>query len=86
MVNSRTVHLRVGRDIYRLDLLGSCQNFGWNNRIRLTTSGSSTVCTGPALGTSIVGQGAGGAQTCAVQTITALTPEEVAALPARDRP
>jgi hypothetical protein len=85
MVNSRTAHVRVGRDIYRLDLMGPCQNFSTTSRMRLT-SASSTVCTGPALGTSIVGRGISGPQTCSVQRITALTPEEVAALPARDRP
>ena len=35
---------------------------------------------------SIVARGTSGTQRCEIRTVTALTPEEVQALPARDRP
>jgi hypothetical protein len=86
-VNSTTVHLRVGRrDFYRLDLLGPCPNLDFSLALGLQTRGSSQICTGSGLGTSIVTRSASGPQRCSVRQITALTPEEVAALSARDRP
>ncbi|TCM20434.1 hypothetical protein EDF56_10295 [Novosphingobium sp. PhB165] len=87
-VNATTVNIRAGRDVYRLDLLGSCPNINWNERMGLMTTGSSTICVGSGLGTSVVTRGTAGRgqQRCPVQTITALTPEEVAALPGRERP
>lgn len=86
VVNSRTVNLRVGRDVYRLDMLGPCVDLAWSNRIALVSGGSSRLCTGNALGASIVLRGSSGRQRCPIQTITALTAEQVEALPARDRP
>ena len=80
------VHIRVGRDVYRLDMLGPCRDLNWTGRMRLVTSGSSTVCTGPGLGTSIVSRTSTGRQRCQVQRITGLSAEEVAALPAGQRP
>jgi len=85
-VNTTTVNVRVGRDVYRLALLGVCPNFVWTQRLALVTRGTSRICTGPALGASIVARGPSGTQRCAIQTVTALTPEEVEALPARERP
>ena len=86
-VNSTTVHLRVGRnDFYRIDLLGPCPDIDFSMRLGLDTRGSSQVCTGSGLGTSIVVRGSRGPTRCPVRQITALTPEEVAALPPRHRP
>lgn len=86
-VNATTVHLRVGRrDFYRIDLLGPCPNLDFSLRLGLETRGSSQVCTGSGLGTNIIVRGPGGPQRCAIRQITALTPEEVAAMPSRDRP
>ncbi|WP_114952648.1 DUF6491 family protein [Sphingosinicella terrae] len=82
-----TVHLRVGPDVYRLDLMGACPDVDLTSRVRLATTGSAMVCTGSALGTSIVTRGpTGRPQRCQVRLVSALTPEEVAALPARVRP
>ena len=86
VVNSTTVNVRVGRDVYRLALLGVCPDFAWSQRLAIVTRGTSRICTGPALGTSIVARGTSGTQRCEIRTVTALTPEEVQALPARDRP
>ncbi|HEU4651545.1 MAG TPA: DUF6491 family protein [Croceibacterium sp.] len=86
VVNSTAVNVRVGRDVYRLDLIGVCPDFTWTNRLALVTSGTSQICTGTGLGTTIIARGPGGTQRCAVRQITALTAEQVQALPARERP
>ena len=86
VVNSTTVNVRVGRDVYRLALLGVCPDFAWTQRLALVTRGTSRICAGPALGASIVARGTSGTQRCEIRSVTALTPEEVQALPARDRP
>ncbi|TCM18170.1 hypothetical protein EDF56_105521 [Novosphingobium sp. PhB165] len=85
-VNSRTVNLRIGRDVYRIDTVGMCRDLNWTSHMRLATTGSSTVCTGLGLGVSIVTRGPSGQQRCTVQSITGLTPEQVAALPLSQRP
>lgn len=87
VINSSTVHLRVGRSVYRLDMLGSCPDLSWSPRMALVSRGSSRVCEGPALGLTIISRGSGGdRRRCPVRSITALTPEQVQALPARDIP
>lgn len=85
-VNSSTVNVRVGRDIYRIDTFGICRDLNWTNRMALVTRGSSMICVGSGLGTSIVTRGPGGRQNCQVQSITALTPEQISALPPGHRP
>ena len=86
VVDSRTVNLRVGRHVYRLDLFGPCPDINWSASLGLRTTGSSSVCTGRGLGTSIVVRGSTGPQRCAIQQITALTAAEVQALEPRHRP
>jgi len=86
VVNSETVNIRVGRDIYRLDMFGDCPNLTWTEGMVLRSTAGSPVCTGNGLGVSVVTLGFNGPQQCSVQSITLLTPEEVAALPARDKP
>jgi hypothetical protein len=85
-VDSRTVNIRAGRNTFRLDLFGTCPDISWTNGMRLNTRPGSTICTGSGLGVSLTIRGPTGPQTCSVQTVTLLTPEEVAALPARHRP
>lgn len=86
-VNSTTVHLRVGRrDFYRIDLLGPCPDLDFSLRLGLQTRGTSQVCVGSGLGTSIIVRGSRGPTRCSIRQITALTPEEVNALSPRDRP
>lgn len=85
-VDNRTVNIRAGRNVFRLDLFGTCPDVTWTNGMRLNTRPGSTICTGSALGTSLSVRGPSGRQTCQVQTVTLLTPEEVEALPARHRP
>jgi hypothetical protein len=86
-VNSTTVNLRVGRDVYRVQTFGFCPDLGWTNRMAVrTTGGSSMICVGSGLGVSLLTRGPSGRQQCRVQSITALTPAEIQALPARQRP
>lgn len=86
-VDPRTVNIRVGSDVYRLDLMSTCRNINWNHRMTLVSRTGSSICTGSGLGTTLVSHGGvAGQQRCQVQGITLLTPEQVEALPARDRP
>ena len=85
-VNSSTINIRVGRDTFRVDTFGSCRDLDWTNRMALVTTGGSSICVGSGIGASIVTRGPSGRQRCAIQSVTALSPEEVAALPARQRP
>ena len=85
-VDASTVNIRVGRDVYRLDLMSSCRNVNWNNRLTLTSRTGSSICTGTAMGATLVSRGVTGQQRCQVHRITLLTPAEVEALQPRDRP
>ncbi|MDP1597975.1 DUF6491 family protein [Phenylobacterium sp.] len=85
VVDTQTVHVRVGaRDIYRLDLMGTCPDINWNNQIALVSRGSSSICTGT--GATVVTRGPTGQQRCPVRMVTKLSAEEVEALRPRDRP
>jgi hypothetical protein len=84
-VDDKTVNVRVGvRDVYRLELLGPCPDIDWTWELGLK-SRSSTICTGLDADL-IVPRNAVGPRTCPVRTVRKLTPEEVAALPAKYRP
>lgn len=85
VVDTQTVNVRVGaRDVYRLDLMGTCPDINWNNQIALVSRGSSSICTGT--GATVVTRGPTGQQRCPVRMVTKLTAEEVEALRPRDRP
>ena len=84
VVDTQTVHVRVSaRDVYRLDLMGSCPDIDWNSRIALVSRGDSSICTGT--GATVVARGPTGQQRCPVRMVTKLTAEEVEALHPRDR-
>ncbi len=85
-VDPRTVNVRVGSDVYRLDLMNSCRNVTMNQRMSLVSRTGSSVCTGPTMGTTLVTRGVNGQQRCQVRNVTLLTPAEVEALRPRDRP
>jgi len=84
--DDKTVYLRVGvKDVYRLDLMSACPNVDWNERIALfSRGGSSFICTG--LDVDVISSTPIGRQRCPVQTLTKLTPQEVAALPKKSLP
>ena len=85
-VDASTVNIRVGSDVYRLDLMSSCRNVNWNNRLSLASRTGSSICTGTGFGTTLISRGVTGQQRCQVHRITLLTPAEVEALRPRDRP
>lgn len=85
-VDPRTVNVRVGADIYRLDLMNSCRNVTMNQRMSLVSRTGSSVCAGPSMGTTLVIRGVNGQQRCQVRNVTLLSPAEVEALRPRDRP
>ena len=84
-VNDQTVNLRVGvREVYRLELLGSCPDIDWQEALGLQSRGSSWICDG--LDVTLFSKGPFGPQRCPVRSIHKLTPQEIEALPSRDRP
>lgn len=84
-IDSRTVNLRVGvKDVYQLDLLGTCPDIDWNHEIALVSRGSSWICSG--LDATVITKGPIGPQRCAVRAVRKLTPQEIAALPSRAKP
>ena len=83
--DDHTVYLRVGvKEVWRLDLLGTCPDIKWDWRIALSSTGSSTVCS--PLDATIIAHTPIGPQRCPVKQVTRLTPQEVAALPPKQRP
>ena len=84
--DDHTVYIRVSyRDVYRLDLMVSCPDVDWNQRIALVSRTGSNICN--ALDAEIVAHATGlGSQRCPVKTLTKLTPEEIAALPRHAKP
>jgi hypothetical protein len=85
--DDHTVYLRDGvRNIYRLDLMTSCLDLSFRQRIGLEDQPASAfICT--PLEATVVYRAAGGIpQRCPVKAIHKLTPAEVAALPKKDLP
>ena len=84
--DDRTVYVRSSsRDIYKFDMMGPCLDVDWNQRIALVSRSGPTVCTG--MDAEIVSRATGlGGQRCPVSHMHKLTPEEIAALPRKDRP
>jgi hypothetical protein len=83
--DDKTVYVRVGvKDIYRLDLLGPCPDIDWNWSIALESHGSSWICS--PLDATIIARSPIGPQRCPVREVSKLTPQEVAALPKKQKP
>lgn len=86
--DDHTVYIQVNyRDVYRLDLMISCPDVDWNQRVGLESShgAGGSICN--ALDAEIVSHATGlGPQRCPVKALTKLTPAEVAALPKRAKP
>lgn len=81
------LYLRVGiKDVYRLDLSAGSSQLQWpSNHLINTVRGSSMVCSGIDLDLA-VSDGNGFVQPLIVRSIHKLTPDEIAALPKKDRP
>lgn len=85
-VGDRQVNVLVNlRDVYRIDLADRCENLRSPQRVLSITSPSGTAICGPAEARVAVLVD-GFRQECFVDRITKLTPDQVAALPKRDRP
>lgn len=83
--DDKTVYVRVGvKDVYRLDLFGTCPDIDWNWSIALESHGSSWICS--PLDATIIAQSPIGPQRCPVTKVTKLTPAEAAALPKKHKP
>ena len=83
--DDRTVYVRANRkDVYRLDMFGSCPDVDWAWRIGIKNSGSSWICS--AMDATLITRSSAGVRQCAVSKLTLMTPEEVEALPKRSRP
>jgi Family of unknown function (DUF6491) len=86
--DDHTVYIQVNyRDVYRLDLMVSCPDVDWDQRVALVSNhGSGGSICGP-LDAEIVSHATGiGHQRCPVKAMSKLTPEEIAALPKRAKP
>src|SRR5262249_42097942 len=84
--DDQTLYVRVGvNDIYRFEMLGRCLNMDWNQRLGLVARPGPWIC--DRMSAQVITHGRGvGRQTCFVQNMHKLTPEEIAALPPRSRP
>lgn len=81
----RIVNVRVGvRDVYQFELMGSCPDVRWNQKLGVRSRGSSLICSG--LDAEIISPTSIGPQRCPVRSVRQLTPEEIAALPRGARP
>ena len=81
----RTINLRVNvHDYYQLKLLGDCADIDFSQRIGLQSRGSDWICSG--LDVTVIAPSPSGPQRCAATGLRKLTPEEVAALPAKQKP
>ena len=83
--DEHTLNVRVGvRDVYQFEMLGSCPDIDWNQRIALISRSGSNICSG--MDAEVVSHSPIGPQRCAVRSVRKLTPEEIAALPPRAKP
>ena len=96
IVNDNTVYIQVARrDVFRLEMVGHClAGTGGSDPLVIRTRAGSTLACRPvdldisvARGVGTTGNLRSSARTpCIVQSMTRLTPDQVAALPSRSRP
>ena len=84
--SDRLVYLRVGvNEIYRLDLMIDCPELSFRQDIGFERADrGSSICS--AVDLTITYRQNGARRICPVQDMRKLGPEEIAALPKRDRP
>jgi hypothetical protein len=83
--DEKTLYLKAGREVYRLDMFGRCMDMDTALDLGLDSRPTSSIC-GAQDVTVLVHTSNLGPQRCAVRTLTRLSPAEVEALPKRDRP
>ena len=86
--DDKTLYVRVGiHDVYRLTLFGNCLDISWVQHVGLATHGMSNICEGRNPDVDVIDREAGvGRERCPVSDVHKMTPEELAAVPKRDRP
>ncbi len=84
----KTLNLRVGvNDYYQLKLLGRCTELPWTQVIGLQTRGGSDfICSGLDVTVIVPRPGGGAPERCMATSLRKLTPEEVKALPPKQKP
>lgn len=84
-VDDKTVNVRVGvRDVYQLVLFAPSPDIDWTQAIGLQAHGSSWICSG--LDATVIVPTTIGPQRYPVTAVRKLTPDEVAALPPKQKP
>jgi hypothetical protein len=84
--NDRTVYIRVGvGDVWRLDLMTDCTGLSFRQSFGLADRPASAWICSP-LDATVVFRETGMNQRCPVSAMHKLTPDEITALPKRDRP
>ena len=82
---NRLVYIRVGvADIYRLDLMTDCPEITFRQDLGFSRSASGNICA--PVDMQIQFRQNGVRRICQVSDLRKLSPDEVAALPKRDRP
>ena len=86
--DDHTVYVKVNqRDVYRLDLMISCPDVDWNQRVALQSShgAGGSICS--PLDAEIISHAQGlGRQRCPVKAMHKLSADEIAALPKKAKP
>jgi hypothetical protein len=84
--SDRLIYLRVGvNDVYRLDLMMDCPELSFRQNIEFQRAErGSNICS--AIDLTVTYRQNGARRICPVSEMRKLSPEEVAALPKRDRP
>lgn len=83
--DDKTVYVRVGvRDIYQMEMMGSCPQIDWAEKIGIRTRGSEFICSG--LDADLISPTSIGPQRCPVRMLRKLSPEEAKALPPKSKP
>ena len=86
-VDDRTVNIRVGvKDVYRLALFTDCIGVQWSERIALISRPGAFICTGGANDVDLFVHTTIGPLRCPVSSIQKLTPDEISALPRKQKP
>ncbi len=74
------------RDYYQAKLIGPCLDLPWANSIGLESRGSDWICSGLDVEVIVPSHTGGGPQRCMATSLRKLTPEEVKALPPKQKP
>jgi hypothetical protein len=83
--DNQTVYVRVGVNrVFRMRLMGPCPDIDWSQRVGIQSFGGTQICSG--IDATIIAPSRIGPRRCPVTELTELTPAEVAAMPARNRP